>query len=117
MLREGVFFRTRLVGGELLLPDVRDASVRDLAVMHGACLPHAEGVARLALRRHDSLAGAGVVALAADERELLRAAAMLHDLGMALGYDGHRGHSLPGPQRGLAGFGPRELALIAQIVR
>ena len=73
VLREGVFFRTRLVGGELLLPDVRDASVRDLAVMHGACLPHAEGVARLALQRHDSLAGAGVVALAADDREIGRA--------------------------------------------
>jgi exopolyphosphatase/pppGpp-phosphohydrolase len=37
---------------------------------------------------------------------------------MALGYDGHQGHShYLILTAGLAGFGPRELALIAQIVR
>jgi exopolyphosphatase/pppGpp-phosphohydrolase len=43
---------------------------------------------------------------------------MPHDLGMALGYDGHQSHShYLILSAGHAGFGPRELALIAQIVR
>jgi exopolyphosphatase/guanosine-5'-triphosphate,3'-diphosphate pyrophosphatase len=118
-LREGVFFEKRLFAGEApLVPDVRAASVRDLAVLHGACVRHAEHVARLAVQLHDSLTGAGVIAPRADERELLRAAATLHDLGMTIGYDGHQGHShYLILSAGLPGFGPRELALIAQIVR
>ena len=119
-LREGVFFAPRLfaVAGVPLLPDVRKASVRDLAIVHGASLPHAEHVARLALQLHDSLAEARVIAASVDARELLFAAAMLHDLGMAIGYDDHEGHShylILGA--GLPGFDPRGLALIAQIVR
>jgi exopolyphosphatase / guanosine-5'-triphosphate,3'-diphosphate pyrophosphatase len=118
-LREGVFFERRLFAGQPpLVPAVRAASVRDLAVLHGVCLRHAEHVACLAVQLHDSLAGEGVIAPAADERELLRAAATLHDLGMTIGYDGHQGHShYLILSAGLPGFGPRELALIAQIVR
>jgi exopolyphosphatase / guanosine-5'-triphosphate,3'-diphosphate pyrophosphatase len=118
-LREGVFFERRLFAGTApLVPDVRAASVRDLAVLHGACLRHAEHVADLAVQLHDSLAGAGMIVPAADERALLRAAATLHDLGMTIGYDGHQGHShYLILSAGLPGFGPRELALIAQTVR
>jgi exopolyphosphatase/guanosine-5'-triphosphate,3'-diphosphate pyrophosphatase len=118
-LREGVFLSTRLfTGGAPLVPDVRAASVRDLALLHGACPRHAEHVARLALQLHDSLARAGLIAARPDERELLWAAATLHDLGMAIGYDDHQGHShYLILSAGLPGFGPRELALIAQIVR
>jgi exopolyphosphatase / guanosine-5'-triphosphate,3'-diphosphate pyrophosphatase len=118
-LREGVFFQRRLFARAApLVPDVRAASVRDLAVLHGACLDHAEHVANLAVQLHDSLAEAEVITPAADERELLRAAATLHDLGMTIGYDGHQGHShYLILSAGLPGFGPRELALIAQTVR
>lgn len=89
-----------------------------MRIVKRASLPHAEHVACLALQLHDSLAEAGVIAASVDARELLFAAAMLHDLGMAIGDDDHEGHShylILGA--GLPGFGPRELALIPQIVR
>jgi exopolyphosphatase/guanosine-5'-triphosphate,3'-diphosphate pyrophosphatase len=118
-LREGVFFERRLLAGRSpVVPDVRAASVRDLALLHGTCRRHAEHVAKLALQLHDSLVGTGVIESADGERELLWAAATLHDLGMSIGYDGHQGHShYLILSAGLPGFGPREVALIAQTVR
>jgi exopolyphosphatase/guanosine-5'-triphosphate,3'-diphosphate pyrophosphatase len=119
-LREGVFFHRRLLAGaaEPLLGDVRAASIRNLALQCDADIEHADHVANLALQLHDSLAAAKVIAPACDERELLWAAAQLHDIGITIGYDGRHGHShyviLNG---GLAAYGPREVALIAQIVR
>jgi exopolyphosphatase/guanosine-5'-triphosphate,3'-diphosphate pyrophosphatase len=118
-LREGVFFATRLrPEAEPLVADVRAASVRNLAVQCHADLAHADHVAELAAQMHDSLAAEGVIAPAPDERELLWAASMLHDVGMTIGYDGHAAHSrYVILNAGLAGFGPREVAVIAQIVR
>jgi exopolyphosphatase/guanosine-5'-triphosphate,3'-diphosphate pyrophosphatase len=112
-LREGVFFASHLHAGERpLVEDVRAAAVRNLAAAHGVDTARAEHVARLALGLHDSLRGAGIVAPSAEERELLAAAATLHDVSAA-----------PAHARDLLlssdayGFGPRELALVAQIVR
>lgn len=118
-LREGVFFRDRLLSGSApLLPDVRAASVRNLALQCDADVAHAEHVARLALQMHDSLTAGKVIAPAPDERALLWAAGMLHDIGMAIGYDGHTGHShYVILNAGLPGYGPREVAMLAQIVR
>jgi exopolyphosphatase/guanosine-5'-triphosphate,3'-diphosphate pyrophosphatase len=118
-LREGVFFGSRLLPESApLLPDVRAAAVRNLALQCDSDLGHADHVAGLALQLHDSLAAAGAIAPAPGERELLWAAGMLHDVGMAIGYDGHAGHShYVILNAGLAGHGPREVALIAQIVR
>jgi exopolyphosphatase / guanosine-5'-triphosphate,3'-diphosphate pyrophosphatase len=117
-LREGVLFGNRLLPESApLLPDARAAAVRNLALQCDTDLGHADQVAVLALQLHDSL-GSEVIAAAPDERELLWAAGMLHDVGMAIGYDGHaRPFPLRDPERGLAGQGPREVALIAQIVR
>ena len=93
-LREGVFFGNRLLSGSVpLLPDVRAAAVRNLALQCDADMSHADRVARLALQMHDSLTAGEAIAPAADERALLWAAGMLHDIGMAIGYDGHTGHS------------------------
>jgi exopolyphosphatase/guanosine-5'-triphosphate,3'-diphosphate pyrophosphatase len=118
-LREGVFFEQRLLTpGASLIDGVREASVRGLAASCQADLPHAEHVAHLASQLHASLAEAGLVAPAPDERELLWAAAMLHDVGMAIAYDSHHAHShYLIVNAGLAGFSPRDVALIAQIVR
>jgi exopolyphosphatase / guanosine-5'-triphosphate,3'-diphosphate pyrophosphatase len=118
-LREGVFLDRRLLAGaDPLVADVRAAAIRNLALQCDADLPHAEHVARLALQLHDSLAAAEVIVPVADERELLRAAAMLHDIGITVGYDGRHAHShYLILNAGLAGYGPREVALIAQIVR
>jgi exopolyphosphatase / guanosine-5'-triphosphate,3'-diphosphate pyrophosphatase len=118
-LREGVFFSRRLLRGAApLLGDVRVASIRNLALQFDADIGHADHVARLALQLHDSLVAEGVFAPAPDERELLWAAALLHDIGMSIGYDGHPDHAhYLILQAGLPGYGPREVDLIAQIVR
>ena len=118
-LREGVFFRHRLLeGAEPLLPDVRASSIRNVAIRCGADIRHADHVARLALQLHDSLAAAKALDPAPDERALLWAASLLHDVGMTIGYDGHASHSQYVIRNaGIAGFTPREIELVAQIVR
>jgi exopolyphosphatase / guanosine-5'-triphosphate,3'-diphosphate pyrophosphatase len=118
-LREGVFFQSRLLrGSPPLLADVRVASIRNLALQFDADIGHADHVARLALQLHDSLVAEGVFEPAPGERALLWAAALLHDVGMAIGYDAHPDHAhYLILQSGLPGYGPREVALIAEIVR
>ena len=118
-LREGVFFSRRLLAGsEPLLADVRGAAVRNLALRCGGDPAHTEHVSRLALSLHDSLVEAGVFEPAGGERELLEGAAILHDAGMTVGYDGHTGHaSYVIRNAGLAAHTPRETALTALLVR
>jgi exopolyphosphatase/guanosine-5'-triphosphate,3'-diphosphate pyrophosphatase len=120
-LREGVFFERYLAPGGLF-PDVRTASVRNLeaqAQSQGAVAPaHVEHVVRLALALFDDLAAAGIHAGDRTERELLWAAAMLHDIGMAIDYDDHHKHSkYLILNEALPGFSQRETALVAQIAR
>jgi exopolyphosphatase/guanosine-5'-triphosphate,3'-diphosphate pyrophosphatase len=53
-----------------------------------------------------------------EERELLWAAALLHDVGTAVDYDDHHKHSrYLILNAGLPGFSPRETALIGQAAR
>jgi exopolyphosphatase / guanosine-5'-triphosphate,3'-diphosphate pyrophosphatase len=118
-LRDGVFLaRTLLNGREPLLPDVREAAVRNLAFQYESDMTHVEHVARLALQMHDSLVQGGLFEPEPGERELLWAAGMLHDVGMTISYDDHHKHSrylIVSAE--LPGFDPRERALIAQITR
>jgi exopolyphosphatase/guanosine-5'-triphosphate,3'-diphosphate pyrophosphatase len=117
-LREGIFFERMLEGGQPLLGDVRRSAVMNLAARYGAEGPHAEHVAKLALSAQDQLAALGIHAADSQERELLWAAAMLHDIGMAVDYDDHHRHSrYLILHAGLPGFSQTELALIAQCVR
>jgi exopolyphosphatase/guanosine-5'-triphosphate,3'-diphosphate pyrophosphatase len=123
-LREGVFFERYLArdsGGEALFDDVRRASVVNLAAQYGMAPEsnrHVAHVARLALGLFDELAAAGVHPGEAEERELLWAAALLHDIGMTVDYDDHHKHSrYLVLNAGLPGFSPREVALIGQAVR
>jgi exopolyphosphatase/guanosine-5'-triphosphate,3'-diphosphate pyrophosphatase len=118
-LREGVFFERFLEGADPpLFPDVRGASVMNLAHRYQQDLHHPRHVARLSLEILDGLAEAGLVEAGADDRELLWAAGMLHDIGTAVDYDDHHKHSryLILNAR-LPGFTPRELYLIALIAR
>jgi exopolyphosphatase/guanosine-5'-triphosphate,3'-diphosphate pyrophosphatase len=81
-------------------------------------MAHVEHVARLSLQMFDSLTEQGVIDPLPDERELLWAAAMLHDVGMTIAYDDHHKHSqylILSAE--LPGFDPRERALIACIAR
>lgn len=120
-LREGVFFARTLFAdtdGTPLFDDVRQAAVVNLAIQYESDMAHVEHVARLALQMHDSLSQQGVIDPAPGERELLWAAAMLHDVGMTIAYDDHHKHSqylILSAE--LPGFDPRERALIARIAR
>jgi exopolyphosphatase/guanosine-5'-triphosphate,3'-diphosphate pyrophosphatase len=118
-LREGVFFATLLDGADPpLFDDVRRASVDNLAAQYGARSAHAAQVARLALTLWDDLAAAGRHPGDPAERELLAAAAELHDIGMSIDYDDHHKHSrYLVLSAGLPGFSPRETALIGQMCR
>ena len=118
-LRDGVFLaRTLLDADEPLLPDVRRAAVRNLAVQYESDLAHTEHVSKLALQMHESMVEAGLFYPKPGEQELLWAASMLHDVGMTISYDDHHKHSrylILSAE--LPGFDPRERALIGQITR
>ena len=116
-LREGIFFERYLAPDELFA-DVREASVRNLAHQYPIDPPHVEHVAALTLQMHDALVEQGVLDRDAAERELLWAAAELHDIGMTVDYDDHHKHSrYLILNAALPGFTPREVALIAQMAR
>ena len=117
-LREGVFFDRELLGDPPLFPDVRAAAVANLAIQYEADLGHVEHVASLSQQMFDSLVEMELFEPEPGERELLWAAAMLHDVGMTISYDDHHKHSrylIVSAE--LPGFDPRERALIAQISR
>jgi exopolyphosphatase/guanosine-5'-triphosphate,3'-diphosphate pyrophosphatase len=118
-LREGVFFATLLERHDPpLFADVRRASVDNLAAQYDASPAHVAQVARLALEIWDSLAAAGRHPGDPEERELLAAAATLHDIGVSIDYDDHHKHSrYLVLSAGLPGFSPRETALIGQMCR
>ena len=81
-------------------------------------MAHVEHVARLALGMYDDLAAAGLFEPAPAERELLWAAAMLHDIGVSVDYDDHHKHSrYLILNAGLPGWTQREIALVAQMAR
>ncbi len=119
-LRDGVFLAREFLAGidPPLLEDVRKAGVRNLATQYESDLPHVEHVALLSLQMFDSLSNAGLFKPKTGERELLWAAAMLHDVGMTIAYDDHHKHSyylIVSAE--MPGFDPRERALIAQMTR
>ena len=119
-LREGVFFERHLAAADPpLFDDVRAAT----RPQPRRAVPRRRPARRARRARSRSSCStrsraAGLHAGDPAERELLWAAAMLHDVGMAVDYDDHHKHSryliLNG---GLPGFSPRETALIAQIAR
>ena len=101
---------------EPLFDDVRVAGVRNLAIQYESDLPHVEHVAAAVAPDVRLAAGQGLFEPKPGERELLWAAAMLHDVGMTISYDDHHKHShylIVSAE--LPGFDPRERALIAQI--
>ncbi len=118
-LREGVFFEQLLSDRDPpLLGDVRRESVTNLARRFRTNDAHVEHVALLSLQMFDALAEAGLHALGDQERELLWAACMLHDIGVTIDYDDHHRHShYLIVNSGLPGYSPWELEMIAAIAR
>ena len=116
-LREGVFaeyFWQHLPYP--VIPDVRRFSVLNVARNYRYEKRHAGHVRFLAGRLFEQLTP--LHGYGAAERELLDAAALLHDLGTVIAYDGHHKHSQTLIHyNGLAGFAPREIAIIALLAR
>ena len=99
-----------------VIPDVRRFSVLNLARNYHYEEQHANHVRFLAGRLFDQLAP--LHNYDAEERELLDAAALLHDLGRIVGYSSHHKHSQTLIEYGgLPGFSPRESTLIALLTR
>ena len=116
-LREGAFFE-RLLGERELFEDVRSESVRNLSHRFGHDDPHDTHVLTLSRAMFDGLAAAGLHDYGREERELLWAACLLHDIGVAVNYDDHHRHShYLTLNSGLPGFSPRELILVGLIAR
>jgi exopolyphosphatase/guanosine-5'-triphosphate,3'-diphosphate pyrophosphatase len=96
--------------------DVKLRSVVALLKKFRADGKHPPHVARLSLAIYDGLAAAH--ALPDGARELLHYAALLHDIGAAIAYDGHAEHSRYVIRNGnLRGLTAEQLAIIACVAR
>lgn len=118
-LREGLFYEHLLTPADPpVFPDVRQASVLNVARIYRFEETHARHVAFLAVRLLDELARLGVDAGDERDRELLWAAGILHDVGVLVDYNDHHKHSCYLVlNAGLPGFRHRELAMVALLVR
>lgn len=97
-------------------PDVRRRSVIELAERCNYVQRHATQVAHLSLSLFD--ATQPLHGLAAREREWLEFAAILHDIGGQISYEGHHKHSQYLIKHGgLRGFEPDEITVISLIAR
>jgi len=116
-LREGVFFE--LFWSHLdppIIPSVRHFSVLNLARNYQYEKDHANHVSFLAGRLFEQLVP--LHGFGPKERDLLYAAALLHDLGRIIGYSSHHKHTQTLLEyNGLPGYSPRETALIALLCR
>ena len=116
-LREGLFFEYFWKHLSYpVLSDVRQFSVLNKARVYQYSKAHANQVRFLAGRLFRQLAP--LHGFGGEERDLLEAAALLHDLGTLISYDDHHKHSQALiVNSGLPGFQPRETALIGLLTR
>lgn len=116
-LREGLFFEH--FWSDLKYPvslDLRSFSVLNMARFYHYHEEHAQHVRFLAGRLFQQLQP--LHGYGSAERELLDAAAVLHDVGTTVSYNDHHKHSqalIVGG--GLSGFSPRETALVSLLAR
>jgi exopolyphosphatase/guanosine-5'-triphosphate,3'-diphosphate pyrophosphatase len=116
-LREGVFFEQFLVGeSPPLFADMRGFSVQNLARIYNYEALHAAKVRELSLSLFDQLRT--LHEYGEWERELLGYAALLHDIGVAVGYYDHHKHgAYLVMNSALQGFTHREIIMLAMLVR
>jgi exopolyphosphatase/guanosine-5'-triphosphate,3'-diphosphate pyrophosphatase len=97
-------------------PDVRRRSVFELGERCTYSPEHAAQVSRLAVTLFDQTRG--MHGLTDREREWLEYAALLHDIGTHIAYDGHHKHSYYLIKNGeLRGFEPHEIEIMALVAR
>ncbi len=116
-LREGLFYEHFLAGKQPpLIDNVREFSVRNLALLDYYEPLHVAKVRALSLSLFDQLQA--LHGYGPWERELLDYAAMLHDIGVRVGYYDHHKHSAYLVfNSALMGFSHRELVLLALLAR
>ena len=113
-LKHGLIFD--LVGDRAGLDPggLREKSVRRLGRRCRYDESHAETVAALALKLYDAFTAGSLLAARPRERELLRLAALLHDIGKFISYQGHHQHSYYLIKNStLLGFDEDEVELLA----
>jgi len=114
-IREGAFYRN-FVPAPYLIPDLRRFSVQNLFERYPQPRRHTQRVRKLAAMLFDGLEP--LHRLGSRDRELLDAAATLHDIGKAVNYYDHDVHGaylvLSAP---LPGYDHAEQALISTLVR
>lgn len=120
-LRDGLLvdFLSNLEGfRELQKTPLRSRSVLHLGRSCNFDEKHSEIVSSLALQLFDSAKQIGLHELGEEERELLSHAATLHDIGDFLSFNDHHLHShyiISNAE--LFGFGPKEIAIMANVAR
>ena len=120
-LREGLlldFMRShrRDLARAAAVPDVRRRSVAELAERFVDDGAHGRHVAGLAAALFDGTRA--LHRLGAPERDLLEAAALLHDIGHRIGHSRHHKHSYYLIRHGgLRGFEPLEIEILANVAR
>ncbi len=116
-LREGVFYEQFLPDQTPpLIPNLRNFAIHNLVRVYGYEQQHVAKVRELALQMFDQLIP--LHNYGAWERELLGAAAMMHDLGVNVNYYDHHKHSAYIIlNSALPGYEHREIAIIALLAR
>ncbi|GIV96788.1 MAG: exopolyphosphatase [Herpetosiphonaceae bacterium] len=116
-LREGLFYEQFLAGARPpLIADVRAFGIENLARRYECQRVHAAKVRDLSLQLFDQLQP--LHGYGAWERELLAAAALIHDIGIAINYYDHHKHGLYLILNSfLPGYSHREIILIALLTR
>jgi exopolyphosphatase / guanosine-5'-triphosphate,3'-diphosphate pyrophosphatase len=90
-VREGAFYRAYVPNAPHLIPEVRSFSVMNLFEHYQQDKAHTEHVRRLSGKLFEALEP--LHQYGSSERQLLDAAAYLHDIGMAVNYHDHHKHS------------------------
>jgi exopolyphosphatase/guanosine-5'-triphosphate,3'-diphosphate pyrophosphatase len=116
-IREGLLLEAARVVPTVADPgEARERSVREFAERCHFEVPHALQVQRLALQLFDSIGDR--LGLSSDDRTLLADAALLHDVGYHINYQGHHKHSYHLILHAdLLGMSPEEQVVIAHVAR
>lgn len=116
-IREGLLLETARVMPAIADPgEARTRSVREFAERCHYEAPHAAQVQKLALQLFDSIGAR--IGLEASDRPMLADAALLHDVGYHINYQGHHKHSYHLILHAdLLGVSPEEQVVIAHVAR
>jgi exopolyphosphatase/guanosine-5'-triphosphate,3'-diphosphate pyrophosphatase len=116
-IREGILLERARVHPQPADPgEARERSVRTFAERCHYEAPHAHHVRRIALQLFDAIGAR--LGCETDDRQLLADAALLHDVGYHINYDGHHKHSLHLILHAdLLGVAPEEQVIMAHVAR